>query len=136
MAALPDRDWRDDERVWNVQRAGDELLEAAAGDGARRDAAEGVCENECEDAGAVGGDFGLRRVLGALFGSGIQEARDLGHYALWGELDAGVRDAGGAADSRAGIEARVQGARWASWSNLLWNFPAAFDEPGDGRKRE
>ena len=42
MAAIPDRAWRDDERVRDVQRAGDELLAAAAGDGAGRNAAEGV----------------------------------------------------------------------------------------------
>src|SRR5580692_8638580 len=101
MAALPDRDRRDDERVRDVQRAGDELLEASAGDGARRNAAEGVCEDEFENPCAVAGYSGLRGVLGAVPGAGIQEARDFGHYALWRELDAGVRNAGGLADTRA-----------------------------------
>ena len=64
MAAIPDRNWRDDERVRDVQRAGDELFEAAAGDGAGRNAAEGVCEDEREDACAVGGDSGVRRHAG------------------------------------------------------------------------
>src|SRR5580692_2158724 len=135
MAALPDRDRRDDERVWNVQRAGDELLEASAGDGARRHAAEGVCQDDGENADAVGSDSGLRRMLGALFGLGIQEARYFGHYALWRELDVGVRDTGGFADSRAGVEARVQSAGRAGWGNLLRDFPAFADEPGNGRER-
>ena len=99
VAAFSDCHWWDDERVRDVQRAGDELLEASAGDGARRNAAEGLCEDDGENADAVGSDSGLRRMLGALFGLGIQEARYFGHYALWRELDAGVRDAGGFADS-------------------------------------
>src|SRR4029077_20236950 len=136
MAALPDRDRRDDERVWGVPRAGDEVLEASASDGARRHAAEDVCKDEREDTSAVGGDSGVRGMLGALFGLGIQEARYFGHHALWRELDAGVRDAGVFADSRARVEARVQGARWACWSNFLRNIPVAADEPGDGRERE
>ena len=60
VAALSDCAWRDDERVWDVQRAGDELLEAAAGDGARRHAAEDLCEDERENTSAVGGDSGVR----------------------------------------------------------------------------
>ena len=40
VAEVPHRARRDDERVWNVQCAGAELFAVAAGDGARRHAAE------------------------------------------------------------------------------------------------
>ena len=64
MAAIPDRNWRDDERVRDVQRAGDELLKAAAGDGAGRNAAEGVRENERKDACRRGWRFWCARHAG------------------------------------------------------------------------
>src|SRR5271154_184375 len=107
MAALFDCDWRNDERVWNVQCAGDELFEASAGDGAGRHAAEGVCQNNRKIANAMGGDSCLRELLGAVPGLGIQEARHSGHYALWRKPDAGVRDTCGTANTRAGAKARV-----------------------------
>src|SRR6266446_8684337 len=80
-------------------------LAAAAGDGARWDVAEGVWETEHENASAVGGDPRVRDVLGVVPGAGVQAAGDAGYYVVRRELDAGVCDAGGAADSRAGIEA-------------------------------
>src|SRR6267378_6536861 len=102
MAEIFDRAWRDDERVWDVQCAGDELFAAAAGDGAGWDAAEGVCETERENASAVGGDHRVRNVLGVVPGAGVQAAGDAGHYVVRRKLDAGVCDPGGAAYSRAG----------------------------------
>ncbi len=67
---------RDDERVWDVQRAGDELFAVAAGDGAGWDAAADFREEERAHAGAVGGHRGLRDWLGALPGIGLRAAGD------------------------------------------------------------
>ena len=64
-----------------------------------------------EDASAVGGDPGVRRMLGAMPGIEIREAGYAGHYVVRSQLDAGVCDAGGSAHSRAGVEARVPGTR-------------------------
>jgi len=51
----------------NVQRAGDELLALAAGYGTRWYAAEVFCKNQQTYRCALGGDSGLRQLLGALF---------------------------------------------------------------------
>ncbi len=47
---------RHDQRLWHVQRAGDELLAPAAGHGAGRHAAAGVRQAASPHAGALGGD--------------------------------------------------------------------------------
>src|SRR5207245_9213100 len=94
-------------RVWDVQWAGGGRFAAAAGYRARWDAAEGVWETEHENASAVAGDPRVRDVLGVVPGAGVQAAGDAGYYVVRRELDAGVCDAGGAADSRAGIEAGI-----------------------------
>src|SRR6267143_4288439 len=131
MAAVFDRAWRADERVWDVQCAGDELFAAAAGDGARWDAAEGVCKTERENASAVGGDTCVRDVLGDVPGAGVQAADNAGHYVVRRQLDAGVCDPGGAADTRAGIEAGISRAGGTGGRNHLRDLSAAVAGPGD-----
>ena len=55
----------------------------------------------------MGGYSFLRGLLGAVPGAGIQAARDAGHCVVRDQPYAGIRDAGGAAHSRAGIEAQI-----------------------------
>src|SRR6267378_656246 len=65
----------------------------------------------------------------------VQAARDAGHHALWGQLDAGICNTGGVAHSRARIEARIPRAWKADRCDYLWNIPAVTPEPGDGGER-
>src|SRR6516162_4725681 len=97
MAAVPSHDRWDDERVRHVQRAGHELLAAAAGNGTRRDDAEGVREGHTREPYTVGSHPGIGKLLGAVPRAGIQAAHYPGHHALWRGSDARVRDPGGAA---------------------------------------
>src|SRR6266581_7860770 len=136
MAQVPDRSWWDDERIRHVQRPGDELLAPSAGHGAGRHAAKIFRKNEFESASALGGHPLLRRVLGAVSGTGFQAAGHFGHHALWRQPDAGVRDAGGAAHSRTEIKARIPRAGRPDWRDRLWNLPAASPDPRDRRERE
>ena len=55
---------RHDQRVWDVQRAGDELLAAAVGDGAGRNAAEDVRQADDGVAVALGCDRGAGHSCG------------------------------------------------------------------------
>ena len=56
---------------------------------------------------AVGSDPSVRHLLGIVPRAGVQATGDAGHHAVRGQLDAGVRHAGGVADSRAESKARV-----------------------------
>src|SRR5271167_2695403 len=99
MAAVHGDTGRDDERVRNVQRTGAELLAATFGDGAGWHATKGLRQGDEEKRNTLGSDRGLCDLLGTLPAAGLQEADHTGHHALWCGTDAGVRDAGGAADS-------------------------------------
>src|SRR6516165_10994179 len=123
MAPLPHRPWRHDERVRHVQRPGNELFTAAAGDGMGWDAPESVWKNEQADECAVGGDFGLRGVLGAVSGAWVQQTDYTGYPAVRVELVAGVCDAGGAAHSRAEPKARIQSAGRIGGRGVGRSFP-------------
>ncbi len=107
MAALLYRARRHDERVRYVQRAGDELFAAAAGDGVGRNVAEDFRKDEQENECTMVFDPGVRNLLGALPEAGIQPADHSGHHAVWIELVPGVCDAGGLAHSGAEPETRV-----------------------------
>src|ERR1700747_1426407 len=65
---------RDDERLWDVQCAGDELLAAAAGYGSGRYAASGFWEVAFKIAGALGGDYCFGYWLGTGFESWVRTA--------------------------------------------------------------
>src|SRR5216684_3058203 len=135
MAEVPDRARGHDERVRDVQRAGDELFATPAGDGARRHAAEILWQDQFKDAGALRGHYCVRDVLGAVPGAGVQAAGNAGHHALRDQLDAGICDAGGPAHPRPGVEARVPGAGRADGRDQLRSFSAASPDSGNGGKQ-
>src|SRR5713101_5311979 len=105
VAALPGGHRRDDECLRDAERAGAELLAAAAGDGAGRHAAEDSRKDKLENKSSVGGRAGMRSMLGTLSAIGIQTSDHTGHRAFRRQPDAGIRGAGGAADPRAETEA-------------------------------
>src|ERR1700690_1349196 len=73
---------RDDERVWNVQCAGDELFTPAAGDGTGPDAPRIPRKAASQNKGAVGRDSDLRGGLGLVPGPGLRAAGDAGNTTL------------------------------------------------------
>ena len=99
VATIPDRGRGDDERVRDVQRAGDELFAAAAGDGAGWNAAKDFRENEQAHGCTVGSHPGMCDLLGVVFGAGVQAAGDHRHHAVWREPEPGICNASGAAHS-------------------------------------
>src|SRR5579871_2274941 len=111
MAAILHRAGRNDECVRHVQRASDELFAAATGNVLGRYVAKDIWEDEQEDECALGGDSGVRRLLGTLPETGFQQAGYAGHSVVRAKLVAGICDACGVANSRAKFEARVQSAR-------------------------
>src|SRR5271154_1042424 len=135
MVALPDRTRRNDERVRHVQCAGDELFAAAAGDGSGWDVAKAVREDERQDKCALGGNSDVRHLLGLVSGTRFQKAGYAGHHVVRGQLDAGIRYPGGVADSRAGIEARVQSAWRLGGRDYGWRLSVRFIVPGVGGER-
>src|SRR5258708_2132830 len=127
---------RDDERVWDVQCAGDELFAAAVGDGTGWDAAQGVWQDAFEDAGAIGRDCSAGDWMGALLGIGIRAPCYAGHYFVWGQLDFGVCDASRAAHSRARVETGVSRAGRISGRDFGGRVPVVAARIGGGARRE
>src|SRR5262249_20874744 len=97
------------ERLWYVQRAGDELFTPAAGYGLGRNVAESVWQNEQTNKRTLGSDPRLRGLLGALPGTGIQPPDNAGHSSLRLKFGARICHSGRFASPRAKPEARVQG---------------------------
>ncbi len=98
-------------RIRHVKRVVNELFAPAAGNGMGWDVTESFWQDEQTNERTVGGNSGLRRVLGALPETRIQQADYAGHFALRLELGARIRDLSSSARSRTKPEARVQSAR-------------------------
>src|SRR5579863_2785195 len=83
----------------------------------------------------MGGDYGVRNGVGAVPGAGLPEADYAGHYVVWREPDAGVRDAGGAAHPGAGTQTGVSCAGWADRRNPGRSVSASAAAAGAGEER-
>src|SRR6185369_7725870 len=79
---------RNDQRVRYVQRAGNELLAVAAGDGPRRHASAIFHQAASDDAGSMGLDHDLRGGMGDVFGTWTGPAGNHRYPAVRGESGA------------------------------------------------
>ncbi len=86
LAAHRTRARRHDQRLRNVQCAGDELFATAFGHVAGRNAASRLWQTASAFARALGCDCGLRDWLGSLFGSRFRAPGDDRHSSLWRQL--------------------------------------------------
>ena len=82
----------------------------------------------------MGGHRYLRNLLGPLPGARVQEADNGGYHALRRELDAGVRDPGGVAHSRTGVEAWILRPGRDGRCDSRRRVPVGAPHPGDSGK--